>query len=94
MKTKILGWMLIVACVCCLSGCDQKRVYTGSVKIVRVDGEVSRIDVELPGQTVSLKDREDANKLIAHLEALTTELKAGRDQFKVQEPVAPNPSGK
>lgn len=67
------------------------KSYNGSVKVTRTNGEVTQIDVTLPGQSVSVNSREEANQLLAHLESLTAEIKAGRDQFKVQEKVQEPP---
>jgi hypothetical protein len=98
MKNRILAMSLFAMTVLCLGGCaEQKKVtptYTGSVKVVRVNGEVTEVEVSLPGHTtIKINNREDANTLITHLESLATELKASRDQFKVQE-TATSPSGK
>lgn len=94
MKNRILALCLLALTVFSVGGCEQKKVtptYTGSVKVVRVNGEVTEVEVSLPGHTtIKINNREDANALISHLESLTTELKAGRDQFKVQEPPAPS----
>ncbi len=94
MKKWILFSLMLVICGCAQPQQPQQTVYKGSVKITRSNSEVSQIEVVLPGQTVSLSNREDANQLIAHLEALTAEIKTGRDQFKVQEPAAPTPTPK
>jgi hypothetical protein len=80
-----------------MTGCQPQKPtpsYTGSIKVVRVNGEVTQVEVSLPGQTITLTNREDANRLITQMEAMTTELKAGRDQFKVQEPAVATPPGK
>lgn len=70
-----------------LCGCQQQH---SSVKIVRVNGEVTRVDLEVNGSTTQIHSREQADQMIANYEGLIAELKAARDQFKVKEPPVQN----
>ncbi len=83
--------LILTAVLCiglvCLCGCVQQQ---SSVKIIRINGEVTRVDLETNGHTTQIHNREQADQMIANYEGLIAELKAARDQFKVKEPPVQN----
>lgn len=83
--------MFLLIGLTCIAGCQKQ---SSSVKVVRENGEVVRVDLENNGTTTQINSREQADQMIAHYEGLVVELKAARDQFKVKEPVQPQPQPK
>lgn len=80
MKRISLAFILIF----CVGACNPTP-FIGSVKVNKIDGQTSTIDVTTPS-FCTLKSREEANKYIANLESLLVEVKAARDSMPVNEP--------
>lgn len=77
-KARILLLGLLFCCCGCSPVSNQ-----GSVKANRKDGEVTSIDVHFPAASSvrTVRNRQEADTLINHLEGLLRDIKRARDDM-------------
>lgn len=63
-----------------------KQQFTGSLKVYKTNGEVTRIEFDPPSNFI-ISNREDVDSVIAEMESLLVDLKYARDSMTVVEPV-------
>lgn len=71
----------------CVGACNTpKQEFTGSLKIYKTNGQVTRIEFNPPNNFI-INNREDVDSVIAEMESLLVDLKYARDSMTVVEPV-------
>lgn len=81
---KRIIYCLLLACAVCV-GCEDMTAYKGYIKINKVNGQVSYIEVQVPTGTYLLRSREEATRYIDQMESVLSDLKQARDQMPVVE---------
>ena len=85
-RTLMFAALTVVACI----GCEPTVNFYGSVKVNRLNGEPTSVEVRFP-ETITVSSRENMDRLVAQVDSLLGDLKAARDQFPVDEPKEPRP---
>jgi hypothetical protein len=75
--------LFVIALVLSAAGCGVQQNYSGDVKVQSTNGTVTSVEVRFPGATNShtVRNKEEADRLIAQVESMLTALKSARDQI-------------
>lgn len=68
------------------AGCTFPPSYETTVKVHKVNGIITQVEVRLIGNTVTLNDKRHIEAMITSLETAVIDLKNASDQMEVVEP--------
>lgn len=84
----MMRWMQIALLCVLLCGCDEKKDFSGTVEVKKINGVATNVVVTLPQSgriSFDLDKREDVNALILSLETIVVDLKAAREELPMSQ---------